>query len=368
MDIINDEYYMRLALDLAARARGQTGINPVVGCVVVKAGRIIGVGSHLKRGEEHAEVHALRMAGDEARGSTVYVTLEPCSHTGKTPPCCERIIESKAAKVVVAMMDPNPKVAGRGIGRLREQGIDVKTGVLEEEARKLNEPFVKYITTGMPFVTLKTASTLDGKIAAKSGDSQWVTGPKARERVHTLRHLHHGIMVGAGTALTDDPQLTTRLSVPGISPVRIVADSRLRLPQTSRLLSDGATKTIILTTEQADGNKVKALEAAGARVIACGAGKQVDLRQAMKRIGEMEIGSVLLEGGGRLNGAMLEARLIDKMVLFFAPKIIGGMGAPTNFQFGGWDRMSDAVQLRDVKVDTIGEDICITGYPVYPSL
>ncbi|MFC3345110.1 bifunctional diaminohydroxyphosphoribosylaminopyrimidine deaminase/5-amino-6-(5-phosphoribosylamino)uracil reductase RibD [Paenibacillus abyssi] len=366
-DIINDEYYMRLALELAKKAQGQTGINPIVGCVVVKAGRIIGVGAHLKRGEGHAEVHALQMAGTEAEGATVYVTLEPCSHFGKTPPCCERIIDAKVAKVVVAMVDPNPKVAGRGIARLREQGINVTVGVLEAEAMALNEAFIKYVTTGLPFITLKTASTLDGKIAAKSGDSQWVTGPKARELVHTLRHLNDGIMVGAGTALTDDPLLTTRLTVPAISPVRIVADSKLRLPLTSQLISDGTTKTIILTTEQADRAKIRALENAGAMVLACGAGSQVDLKQAMKRIGELEIGSILLEGGGRLNGAMLEAGLIDKLVLFFAPKIIGGAAAPVSFQFEGWDRMADAVQLRNMKVDIIGDDLCVSGYPIYPA-
>ncbi|GBF72712.1 bifunctional diaminohydroxyphosphoribosylaminopyrimidine deaminase/5-amino-6-(5-phosphoribosylamino)uracil reductase [Paenibacillus sp. 598K] len=366
IDIINDEYYMRLALDVATKAKGQTGINPVVGCVIVKAGRIIGIGTHLRRGGAHAEVHALEMAGEEARGATVYVTLEPCSHHGMTPPCSERIIAARAAKVVVAMEDPNPKVAGRGIARLRESGVEVKVGVLGAEARKLNEAFIKYITTGRPFVTLKTASTLDGKIAAKSGDSQWVTGPKAREMVHTLRHQHEGIMVGVGTALADDPLLTTRLSVPALHPVRIVVDSSLRLPVTARLLQDGATRTYILTTERADPAKIKTLEAAGVKVVASGAGKHVDLRIAMQRLGQLEVGSILLEGGGRLNGAMLEAALIDKVMLFYAPKIIGGAAAPVSFALNGWDRMADAVQIGQMEVEVVGEDICLTGYPVYP--
>ncbi|WP_028561347.1 bifunctional diaminohydroxyphosphoribosylaminopyrimidine deaminase/5-amino-6-(5-phosphoribosylamino)uracil reductase RibD [Paenibacillus pinihumi] len=367
MDRMNDEYYMGLALELAAKAKGQTGINPVVGCVIVKAGRIVGVGTHLKRGTGHAEVHALAMAGSEAEGATVYVTLEPCSHHGLTPPCCERIIEAKAARVVIAMVDPNPKVSGRGVSRLRDQGIDVQTGILESEARRLNEAFIKYIVTGMPFVTLKTASTLDGKIAAKTGDSQWVTGPAARELVHTLRHQHEGIMVGVSTVLADDPKLTTRLPVPGLHPVRIIADSRLRIPLSSQLLHDDAAETFILTTEQADNVRVNALEAAGAKVLFCGAGEHVDLQLALKKMAELEIGSILLEGGGRLNGAMLEAQLVDKMVLFFAPKIIGGAAAPVSFSLEGWDRMADAVRLERMQVEQAGEDLCITGYPVYPA-
>ncbi|MBD2846815.1 bifunctional diaminohydroxyphosphoribosylaminopyrimidine deaminase/5-amino-6-(5-phosphoribosylamino)uracil reductase RibD [Paenibacillus sp. IB182496] len=357
---------MRLALQLAEGTKGQTGANPAVGCVVVKAGRIIGVGTHLRRGEGHAEVHALDMAGRESEGATVYVTLEPCSHHGRTPPCSERIIAAKAAKVVIAMQDPNPKVAGQGIARLREQGIGVAVGVLEQEARALNEDFIAFITSGLPYVTLKTASTLDGKIAAKSGDSQWVTGPKARELVHTLRHRHNGIMVGVGTALTDDPMLTTRLSVPGLSPRRIVADSRLRLPLTSRLVSDNASGTIVLTTERADRAKLRELEKAGVRVIVSGAGPQVDLRLAMRRLAELEISSILLEGGGRLNGAMLQARLVNKLRLFFAPKIIGGASAPVSFELEGWERMADAVQLDRMEVERVGGDLCISGYPIYP--
>ncbi|MBJ6363470.1 bifunctional diaminohydroxyphosphoribosylaminopyrimidine deaminase/5-amino-6-(5-phosphoribosylamino)uracil reductase RibD [Paenibacillus sp. MAHUQ-46] len=358
---------MRLALELAAKAKGQTGINPIVGCVVVKAGRIIGVGTHLKRGTGHAEVHALAMAGSESAGATVYVTLEPCSHHGLTPPCCERIIQSGAARVVIAMVDPNPKVSGRGVSRLREQGIEVEAGVLEAEARKLNEAFMKYIVTGMPFVTLKTASTLDGKIAAKSGDSQWVTGPEARELVHTMRHQHDGIMVGVSTVLADDPQLTTRLPVPALHPVRIIADSKLRMPLSSQMLHNREAETIILTTEQADPERIRALEATGAKVLPCGTGEHVDLKAALKRLAELDIGSILLEGGGRLNGAMLEAQLVDKMILFFAPKIIGGQTAPVSFSLDGWNRMADAVRLGGMQAEQVGEDLCITGYPVYPA-
>ncbi|WP_053376711.1 bifunctional diaminohydroxyphosphoribosylaminopyrimidine deaminase/5-amino-6-(5-phosphoribosylamino)uracil reductase RibD [Paenibacillus sp. FJAT-27812] len=365
MDLLNDEYYMGLALDMASKASGQTGINPVVGCVVVKDGRIIGIGTHLKRGTGHAEVHALQMAGDEAEGATVYVTLEPCSHFGKTPPCCERIIAAKAARVVVACGDPNPEVSGRGIARLREEGIDVTVGVLAERSELMNEKFNKFITTRQPFVTLKTASTLDGKIASRTGDSRWVTGSAAREQVHTLRHQHEAIMVGIGTVLADDPLLNTRASVPAIDPVRIIVDSKLRLPLDARVVTDRSIRTIVLTSGEASAEQRVALEAAGVEVVVCGADAKVDLSAAMKKLGELEIGSILLEGGGQLNGAMLEAGLIDKIVLYYAAKIIGGTDAPGTFTFAGFEKMADAIQLERVSVEMAGEDICVSGYPVY---
>lgn len=364
-DILNDEYYMRLALDMASKMSGQTDINPVVGCVVVKDGRIVGIGAHLKRGEGHAEVHALRMAGEEAEGSTVYVTLEPCSHHGRTPPCCDRIIEAKAARVVVAASDPNPMVAGRGIERLRENGICVDTGLLEEESRAMNEPFNKFITTGLPFVTLKTASTLDGKLASRTGDSKWITGAAAREQVHAMRHRHMGIMVGIGTVLADDPLLTARAAVPAIHPVRIVVDSKLRIPLTAKVVQDRSARTLLLTTGNADPAKRRELEAAGVELIACGDGPRVDLRAAMAELGKREIGSILLEGGGKLNGSMLEAGLVDKIALYFAPKIIGGSQAPQALALEGQDLMSQALKLERVTVERVGEDVCLTGYPVY---
>ncbi|WP_411829901.1 bifunctional diaminohydroxyphosphoribosylaminopyrimidine deaminase/5-amino-6-(5-phosphoribosylamino)uracil reductase RibD, partial [Paenibacillus ehimensis] len=231
---------MNLALQLAASAAGQTGINPVVGCVIVKDGRIVGMGAHLKRGEAHAEIHALNMAGNEAAGATAYVTLEPCSHFGKTPPCSDRLIREGVKRVVVAATDPNPLVAGSGIARLRASGIEVTEGVLEREANALNETFNTFIVTRRPFVTVKSASTLDGKIAARTGDSKWITGEASRAYVHTLRHRHQAIMVGIGTVLADDPSLTTRLPVPGLHPIRVVVDSTLRLPHEAKLVRDGA--------------------------------------------------------------------------------------------------------------------------------
>ncbi|MFD0619370.1 bifunctional diaminohydroxyphosphoribosylaminopyrimidine deaminase/5-amino-6-(5-phosphoribosylamino)uracil reductase RibD [Paenibacillus sp. GCM10027629] len=363
MEVMNDAFYMRLALQMAERAVGQTGINPVVGCVVVKDGRVVGLGTHLQRGTGHAEVHALNMAGAEAAGSTAYVTLEPCSHYGKTPPCSERLIREGVKRVVVACLDPNPQVAGTGIEMLRSQGIEVVVGILEAEAIKLNEKFIKYITTRRPFVTLKTASTLDGKVASKTGDSKWISNEAAREIVHTLRHQHQGIMVGIGTVLADDPSLTTRLPVPGLHPTRIVVDSKLRIPKDAKVLQDGVAATIIITTDQANPERVREIEAQGATVLRCGTGDHVDVALAMDRLGELEISSILLEGGGRLNGSMLEAGCVDKVMLFFAPKIVGGFTAPGNIVFDGFEKMSEAITLKEITVEQLGDNVCITGYP-----
>ncbi|MUG22744.1 bifunctional diaminohydroxyphosphoribosylaminopyrimidine deaminase/5-amino-6-(5-phosphoribosylamino)uracil reductase RibD [Paenibacillus macerans] len=366
MQVIDDEYYMGLALDMAERAQGQTGVNPVVGAVVVKDGALVGLGTHLERGTPHAEVHALNMAGANAKGSTVYVSLEPCSHYGLTPPCAERLITEGVKRVVIACEDPNPQVAGRGIAMLRDQGIEVKVGVLRERAVKINRKFIKFITTGLPYVTVKTASTLDGKIASRTGDSKWISNESAREIVHTMRHRHQGIMVGVSTVVADDPQLTTRLSVPGLSPARLIVDSTLRIPETAKVLQDHAAPTILLTTERADPAKAELLTSLGAEVMRCGNGTQVDLKLALEQLGAKGISSVLVEGGGRLNGSLLQNRLVDEIVLFFAPKLIGGgQEAAANFRFAGFDLMRDAVTLRDMEVTQIGDNVCIRGYPVW---
>lgn len=360
---MNDEGYMRLALDLAKNMVGQTGVNPAVGCVIVKDGRIVGLGSHLKQGSAHAEVHALTMAGTEATDSTVYVTLEPCSHYGKTPPCAEQLIAAHVKRVVIATLDPNPRVAGKGVMKLQEQQIDVDIGLLEDEANQLNEMFNRYITTGRPFVTIKTASTLDGKIAAKTGDSQWITGKQSREVVHMLRHRHDAIMVGIRTVLADDPSLTTRLPAGGIHPIRVIVDSQLSLPLDAKVVKDQQTLTWVLTTDEASPQKADELTERGVQVIRCGHG-QVDLAQAMQLLGERAIASILVEGGGRLNGSLLESRLVDKVALFIAPKIIGGAEAPTNFQFSGFSKMDDAIRLTGVTIEQFGDDVCVTGYPL----
>jgi diaminohydroxyphosphoribosylaminopyrimidine deaminase/5-amino-6-(5-phosphoribosylamino)uracil reductase len=355
---------MRLALQLAEATQGQTSINPVVGCVVVKNGRIVGTGAHLRRGGSHAEIHALDMAGKDAEGSTVYVTLEPCSHHGKTPPCADRLIDEKVSKVVVAAKDPNPMVAGSGIVKLREHGIEVVEGVLEREARLLNNAFEKYMLTGLPYITLKTACSLDGRIAAKTGDSKWISNDASRQLVHTMRHKHQAIMIGIGTALADNPRLNTRLTVPGLQPIRIIVDSRLRTPNESTLMeSTIGNRTIILTTEAAPINRQLELEDLGATIIRCGAGPEVDLVLGMTKLGEQEIGSILLEGGGRLNGAMLEAGLIDRMVLFYAPIFIGGAEAPEALTFSGISKINDAIKLEYMKVEQIDNNFYLSGFP-----
>lgn len=365
LPIVDDAFYMRLALELAAGAAGQTGINPAVGCVVVKDGRIVGTGAHLKRGEAHAEVHALDMAGAEAAGATAYVTLEPCSHQGKTPPCADRLIQEKVARVVVAAVDPNPQVAGSGLAKLREAGIAVEQGLMAEESSRLNEAFEKRIKTGLPFVTLKTASTLDGRLAAKTGDSKWISNADARTRVHAMRHRHQAVLTGIGTVLADDPQLTARLPVPAMQPVRVVVDSQLRTPVDARLLENTDEAPVwIFTAADASGEREQALVAKGARVFRTGGDGKVDLPEMMHKLAELDIGSVMLEAGGRLNGAMLEAGLVDKVVLFLAPLIVGGRESPSNFDFAGVSKISEAYRLERVEVETIGDNVCLTGYPV----
>lgn len=367
MERLNDETYMRLAIQMAAATNGQTGINPMVGCVLVKEGKIVGMGAHLRMGSGHAEVNALQQAGSDAEGATAYVTLEPCSHFGRTPPCSDRLIHQKVKRVVVACLDPNPQVSGRGIAKLRNAGIEVTVGVLECEAMELNERFNKFIVTRFPFVTMKTASTFDGKTASRTGDSKWITSEEARSYVHQLRHQHQAIMVGIGTVLADDPLLTTRLPVPGINPIRVIVDSQLRIPETANVLDTSHhVETMILTTALAPEDKRSRLESNGITVIEAGVGPKVDLALAMKCLGEREIGSILLEGGGTLNGAMLEAQLIDKCYLFITPKLIGGRVAGRgSFEWAGRDRMEDAVSLTRMRMKQFGDDFCLIGYPRY---
>jgi len=362
---MEDERYMRIALDLARAAEGQTGTNPTVGCVVVKEGRIVGLGAHLRQGDAHAEVHALNMAGSNAEGSTVYVTLEPCSHYGRTPPCAERLVREQVSRVVVAMTDPNPLVAGRGLACLREQGVEVLSGVLEQEAKQLNEVYIHYITTGRPFVAVKTASTLDGRIATHSGDSQWVTGSSARQAVHILRRRYAAILVGVGTLLADNPRLTARGDAsPERQPLRVILDSQLRTPPDSAALApraDGLPPALLCATAAAPAAARTALAQRGAAIIDCGPGPRVDLTLALAALGKRNIASVLVEGGGTVSGALLAAGLVDKVYAFIAPKIIG-VGGPANFDFPGRPSMGEAIQLERVHTATYDEDILIIGY------
>lgn len=354
--------FMRAALRTAAYARGRTSPNPLVGAVIVRDGRIVSIGWHRAAGTPHAEVHALNMAGELARGATLYVTLEPCSHYGRTPPCVEAIINAGIARVVAAMSDPNPKVAGRGFDRLRQAGIDVEVGVLENEARRLNEVFLKWITTGLPFVMMKTAMSLDGKIATSTGQSKWITSDAARRRVHQWRDEFDAIMVGIGTVLSDNPSLTTRLDRSSRNPIRIIVDSRARTPLDANIVIDGQSKTIIAVSERASKENIDRLRAAGVEIITAGEGEHVDLQRLMKELATREITSVMVEGGGTLNFAMLRAGLVDKINAFIAPKVIGGRTALTAVEGEGFTNLDQAVELIDVETEMIGGDILIGGY------
>jgi diaminohydroxyphosphoribosylaminopyrimidine deaminase/5-amino-6-(5-phosphoribosylamino)uracil reductase len=359
-----DRRYMQLALDLARAASGQTSPNPLVGAVVVKDGAVIGMGAHLKAGEPHAEVYALRMAGERAAGATLYVTLEPCSHHGKTPPCADAVIAAGISRVVVAVLDPNPLVAGSGVDRLRAAGLEVAVGVCEQEAKRLNEVFFHYITTKRPFVTVKTASTLDGKIASVTGHSRWITGEAARSQVHEMRRQHDAILVGAGTVLADDPELTARHNgqLFGRQPVRIILDSRLRTPLTARVLQTEQAPTWIVTTTESSPEKRGDVEAKGVVIIALEPPLTVD--KVLEALGERGITSLLVEGGAEVNGSFLQARAIQKVVSYISLKLIGGSQAPTPFGGIGFATMDEAVALTDVQVETITEqEIRITGYP-----
>ena len=367
-----DKTYMQLALDLAVKAKGRTSPNPMVGAVIVKEGEIVGKGYHRKAGTPHAEIHALNEAGSLAQNATMYVTLEPCSHHGRTPPCSEAIVKAGLKRVVVAMVDPNPLVAGRGINQLRAAGIEVEAGLLENEAKKLNEIFIKYITTKTPFVLLKTAMTIDGKIATHTGDSKWITGPKAREQVHRLRDNYDGIMVGIGTVLADNPSLTTRLEdfkdnsgIRGKSPNRIIVDSSARTPLDSKVLNMQAdTYTVIAISQLAPKDRVKDLKEKGAKILACdsNATGQVDLKDLMVKLGQLEITSVILEGGSQIAASALEQQLVDKVMWFIAPKVVGGQQAPSPIGGMGIDQMSQALELKNIKIKSFGDDISIEAY------
>ncbi|MBP1743274.1 MAG: riboflavin biosynthesis protein RibD [Firmicutes bacterium] len=356
---------MRRALKLAEKGTGYTNPNPLVGAVIVRDGRIIGEGWHRLYGSDHAEVDAFKNATEDVRGADMYVTLEPCSHYGKTPPCARAIVEKGIGRVFIGLTDPNPLVSGRGIQILRDNGIHVESGFLEEEGRRLNEIFLKYITTELPFCIMKTAMTLDGKIATATGDSKWITGELSRKHVHELRHKVAGIMAGIGTVLADDPMLTTRLEGrEGKDPVRIVIDSSARIPLESRLLNlDSEAGTIIAATEKADKDKLRALEAKGAEVIITPLKDNgVDLNCLMRELGKRKIDSVLLEGGGRVNYAALKSGIVDKVNAFIAPKIIGGESARTPVEGEGIQFMKDAILLDKTEFYKFGDDIMIEGY------
>ncbi|GFO68054.1 riboflavin biosynthesis protein RibD [Geomonas limicola] len=354
---------MRQALALARRGVGKTAPNPAVGCVIVRDGVVAGRGWHKKAGTPHAEVHALNDAGERAAGSDVYVTLEPCAHFGKTPPCARALVAAGVARVFVAMVDPNPLVAGKGIEILREAGIEVEVGLLEAEARELNLPFIKWIQTRRPYVILKSALTLDGKSATATGDSRWITGDASRRLVHRLRGQLDAIMVGVGTVIKDDPQLTCR--VPGgKDPIRIVVDSGLRLPLHAAVFNAHSAAKTLVATCCGDTAKIAAVAAHGGEVVACGAREgRVDLEDLFEQLGAMGIQSILLEGGSHLAGAALRAGLVDRLMIFFAPKLVGGVGMGL-FAGQGVLKMADVLHLEEMKVARSGNDLVVTGIPV----
>jgi diaminohydroxyphosphoribosylaminopyrimidine deaminase/5-amino-6-(5-phosphoribosylamino)uracil reductase len=361
-----DEQFMQEALALAAQARGRTSPNPMVGSVVVKDGRVVGRGYHAKAGAPHGEVVALEDAGTQAKGATLYSTLEPCCHLNKrTPPCTKAIIAAGIRRVVAAMRDPNPLVSGNGLEELRQAGIEVKLPVLETEAAALNEVFITYITTKRPFVLLKVAASLDGKIATVTGESRWITNERSRLLVHQLRDQVDGVMVGINTVLRDDPLLTTRLpGGGGRDPIRIIVDTRLRMPCEARVLTASTTAcTLIATTPEAPREKRLQLEAAGAQVLIIeGEGPGVPLRPLMEQLGSMQVTSILLEGGGELHSSALRAGIVDKVWYFLAPKLIGGRAAPPAIGGEGFARLEEAVTLERMQVRQLGDDLLIEGY------
>lgn len=361
---MTDEKWMERALGLARKGEGWTAPNPMVGAVIVKDGQIVGEGFHQKAGTPHAEVHALAMARDQAKGAAVYVTLEPCCHYGRTPPCTEALIRAGVAKVVVAMEDPNPKVAGGGIRQLREAGIEVVTGVLEREAQVLNEVFVKHVTLHRPFLALKSAVTLDGKTASRTGSSQWITGKEARELAHKLRHRYDAILVGIGTVLADNPQLTTR--IPGLkNPLRVVIDSSLRVPLDARVLDTKTGPTWVFTA-QGNSPQAESLREKGVDVIPCpGPGGKVDLDAVIQILYEKGITGVLIEGGAEITGAFFDRQLADKFYIFVAPKLIGSHLAPGLIGGCGISGMKDAVFLEDLSLEKVGQDFLFVGYPKF---
>ncbi len=373
--------YMARAVELAERGRGTVAPNPLVGCVVVRDGDVVGEGWHERAGEPHAEVHALRQAGDAAKNATVYVTLEPCNHTGRTPPCVDALLEAGVRRVVIAALDPNPQAAG-GARRLQAAGVEVVTGVLEEEAKCQNETFrTAYRKPGSqsnlenhphrPFVLYKTAMTLDGKLATRTGQSRWITGERARELVHVWRSEMDAVVVGVNTVLLDDPLLTSRLAT-GRTPVKVVFDSVARTPPTARLFESDAQgvapNVVVYTTEKASEARVRLLKDAGATVLTLPTRRErTDVGAALQDLKNRRVGSLLLEGGGTLAWAFFEARAVDRVAWFIGPKLLGGGGSSP---LGGLGvaGMAEAITLVDMQTEQLDDDLLITGRVRYPEV
>jgi len=359
---MNDEQWMKRVLLLAEAGRGRTSPNPMVGAVLVKRGKVVGEGYHARIGEAHAEIVALRQAGEKAGGAVLYLNLEPCTHYGRTPPCAPQVVNAGVKRVVIGMEDPNPAVNGKGIETLRRSGLDVKVGVLGKECRRLNEAFCKYILKKEPFVMLKVAATLDGKIATRNGDSKWISGEASRRFVHKLRDQVDGVLVGIGTVLRDDPRLTARVKE-GREPYRIVLDSRLKIPEEAKVFEHSPSEVILATTGSAPQDKIERLEKKGVRVLIAGSKKgRVDLKSCLSKLGEIGMMNLLVEGGSQVNGSFLDEGLIDKFLLFLSPKLIGDPQALGIFGGRGVSNLRETVALKDIRARKIGEDIFVEGY------
>ncbi len=362
---MTDEYYMQLALRLARRGARRVSPNPMVGAVIVKDDRIIGTGYHQRFGGPHAEIRALHNAKAPIMGATLYVTLEPCSHFGKTPPCVEALIGAGPARVVIGIADPNPLVAGRGIAALQSAGIETVVGVCEEACREINEKFIKFITTGQPYVTLKYAQTIDGRIASATGHSRWVSSPASRTFAHQLRSTHDAILVGIGTVLQDDPELTVR-HVKGRNPARIVVDSHLRIPLTAKILREQEkAKTIIAHTRWADPEKIKPLLDKGVETLLVeeNGDQRVNLKELLPALGRKQLASLLVEGGSSVITSLLKDKLADRLAIIVAPKILGqGIEAVADL---GIKSMDEAIKLNIRKVYRLGGDIVIDARPAH---
>lgn len=360
-----DRNWMRRALDLAARARGRTSPNPMVGAVIVTDGQVVGEGFHAYAGSDHAEVAALREAGPAAAEGTLYVSLEPCCHHGRTPPCVDQIVRAGIRRVVAACEDPNPSVSGRGITALCEAGVRVEVGLLGEEAARLNEAFFKYIRTGLPFVTLKVAASLDGKIATRTGESRWITGESARRRVHHLRNEVDAVLVGIGTVLRDDPLLTTRLGIADQrDPTRVIVDNLARLPLRAKVVNRASTApTILAVSQMAPRTTLEALEREGVQVIVVeNSRRRVSLERLMEVLGKRGILSVMIEGGAEINASALREGIADKVLVFLAPILIGGKSTSTAVGGDGIESLAQALRLRDVRIERFDGDILVEGY------
>ena len=355
--MISHKKYMAIALSLAENGRGYVSPNPLVGCVIVKRGKIVGKGYHKKYGEEHAEVNALKAAGKKANNATMYVNLEPCSHWGKTSPCTEKVVESGIREVIVAMEDPNPLV--NGYKELKFRGLKTRIGILRDEALKLNEAYVKYMKTKMPFVILKLAMSIDGKIATSTGDSKYITSKEARKYVHKIRNDVDAVMVGINTIIRDNPLLDSRL-VKGKNPFKVVVDSNLRIPEKAKVLKE-PTKLIIATTKNAPKMKVEKLQQKGVRVMVLKAKNGlVDLKELMQELGNSEIAFIMIEGGAELSGSAIKEKIVDKALIFTAPKIIGnGMEAIKNL---GIKKVNNAITLKNISTKKVGKDFLVEGY------